>query len=249
MERIFWIGKGDDRKKRGATENKKIELRIESEVKNMSESITKTSSCLKAIIRGFYKNGEVVADGSLKGFVIRPSEEQCRICAKIAHLVMDNNGFFKPDTKYWLTGLDEFNTGADNKYTKRSRINYDMNIRLPKLLGSSTLDEICKGAGDFVKYEKIIDGLLKKYQSRSVFDKLVFKVKQDGIKPKPIALSYDDIMTVTDIFTTYNKERIRSVEKKLTPELIGHIKYMEAHPDKLSDTDKEIWELINSPEM
>ena len=89
----------------------------------MSESITKTSSCLKAIIKGFYKNGEVVTEGSLKGFVIRPSEDQCRICAKIAHLVMDNNGFFKPDTKYWLTGLDEFNIGSENKYTKRSRIN------------------------------------------------------------------------------------------------------------------------------
>ena len=132
---------------------------MESEEKDMSENITKTSSCLKAIIRGFYKNGEVVAEGSLKGFVIRPSEDQCRICAKIAHLVMDNNGFFKPDTKYWLTGLDEFNTGADNKYTKRSRINYDLNIRLPKLLGSSALDEICKGTGDFTKYEKIIDSL------------------------------------------------------------------------------------------
>lgn len=222
---------------------------MESEEKDMSENITKTSSCLKAIIRGFYKNGEVVAEGSLKGFVIRPSEDQCRICAKIAHLVMDNNGFFKPDTKYWLTGLDEFNTGADNKYTKRSRINYDLNIRLPKLLGGSALDEICKGTGDFTKYEKIIDSLLKKYQNKSVFDKLIFKVKQEGIKPKPMALSYDDIMTVTDIFTTYNKERIRTVEKKLTPELIGHIKYMEAHPDKLSDTDKEIWELINNLEM
>ena len=82
-----------------------------------------------------------------------------------------------------------------------------------------------------------------------MFDKLIFKVKQEGIKPKQMSLSYDDIMTVTDIFTTYNKERIRTVEKKLTPELIGHIKYMEAHPDKLSDTDKEIWELLNNLEM
>ena len=222
---------------------------MESEEKDMSENITKTSSCLKAIIRGFYKNGEVVAEGSLKGFVIRPSEDQCRICAKIAHLVMDNNGFFKPDTKYWLTGLDEFNTGADNKYTKRRRINYDLNIRLPKLLGSSALDEICKGTGDFTKYEKIIDGLLKKYQSKSVFDKLVFKVKSAGIKAERQSLSYDDTMAVIEIFTAYNKERIRLEEKKLTPELIGHIKYLEANQDKLKDTDKEMWELLNSQEM
>ena len=215
----------------------------------MSESITKTSSCLKAIIKGFYKNGEVVAEGSLKGFVFRPSEDQCRICAKIAHLVMDNNGFFKPDTKYWLTGLDEFNTGSDNKYTKRSRINYDVNVRLPKILGNTALDEICKGTGDFVKYEKIIDSLLKKYQSKSVFDKLVFKVKSDGVKPERQSLSDDDITTLAEVFTTYNKERIRSVEKQLTPELIGHIKYLEAHQDKLKDTDKEIWELLNSQEM
>lgn len=215
----------------------------------MSENTTKTSSCLKAIIKGFYKNGEVVAEGSLKGFTFRPSEDQCRICAKIAHLVMDNNGFFKPDTKYWLTGLEEFNTGSENKYTKRSRINYDMNIRLPKLLGSSALDEICKGTGDFTKYEKIIDSLLKKHQSKSVFDKLVFKVKSAGIKAERQSLSYDDTMAVIEIFTAYNKERIRLEEKKLTPELIGHIKYLEAHQDKLKDTDKEMWELLNSQEM
>ena len=50
-------------------------------------------------------------------------------------------------------------------------------------------------------------------------------------------------------FSYNNKERIRLEEKKLTPELIGHIKYLEAHQDKLKDTDKEMWELLNSQEM
>ena len=142
---------------------------MEREGRFMNENITKNSSCLKAIIKGFYVDGEVVAEGSLKGFVIRPSEEQCRICGKVVHLVMDNNGFFKDDTKYWLTGLEEFSNRSENKYTKRSRINYDMNVRLPKLLVNTALDEICKVIGDFTKYEKILDPLLKNLKTSAEY--------------------------------------------------------------------------------
>ena len=74
-------------------------------------------------------------------------------------------------------------------------------------------------------------------------------MKSAGIKAERQSLSYDDTMAVIEIFTAYNKERIRLEEKKLTPELIGHIKYLEAHQDKLKDTDKEMWELLNSQEM
>ena len=220
---------------------------MEREVKAMSGSITKASDCLKAIIKGFYVNGSVTLDGSLKGFTEEPSEDQRRICAKIAHLVMDNNGFFKDDTKYWLSGSEDFSDRADNKHTKRSRINYDVNIKFSKLLGSNALNEICNGIEDFTKYERPIDDLLKKYQSRSVFDKLVFKVRHEGIKAKKVVLDDEDIVKIAEIFTTYNKERIHSVGGQLTPEIIGYIKYLEKNGDKLEGTDKEMWELVTNP--
>lgn len=209
----------------------------------MEKNISKIRVNLKSIVKGFYKDGEIITDGEIRGYI--PTEDQQRICNKICHLLLDDNGLLWTDTKNELSGTRDFGENALPKNTSLSRINYDINNKLYKILGAEMLDEICRKREGFEKNEKKIDDLLKKYPNKSIFDKLAFRVKHSGVKANRGGLSDMDKVNIVEMFDTYNRKKLQAIENSMTPEMIGYIKYLEKHNDKLDGEDQEIWETIN----
>lgn len=207
----------------------------------MTGSRSKFGSYLKGIAVGFYKDNTIISDGCVLGYT--STIEQQRICNKITHLVLDDNGFFKADTKNWLTGSAVFGSNAPNTNTSRSRINYDVG-KLEKALGINSMEVIYKKMDGYQHYEEVIDNLIKRYSSRSILDDLIFPVKHRDIICMPVNLDSAEKAACIKLFSSYNKEIVKRAEKSITLEMISYIKYLEKNKDSLSDEDKEIYSSI-----
>lgn len=207
----------------------------------MAWNSSKFNSDLKWLVSGFFKDGMIIEDGSILGYP--PTKDQQRLCCKIAHLVLDPNGLCKADTKNYLLGAEVFKGNADNPNTSRSRIQYDMK-KLRLLMGDQMLADICRKRDGFVQYEEQIDNILKKYQSRSIFDKLVLKVKHSDKAPAHVDLSADEKITLLELFETYGKNKVKRAEESVTLEMIRYVKYLEENQDRLSGEEQEFWELL-----
>ena len=203
---------------------------------------------LSDLCRQFYVNNTVVVQDYVVGYKL--SEVAKEVCGLIVELAMETN-YFCEATKDMLKTGKSYRKVAEsmknkNKNTVMSKIYNDVN-KLKRKIGEGAFDYIIRTRNvDLSGYVKILKKLIKENKKASILDNFAIKLPHcpEGLEVKH--LSEEDMIKLRYMIITYSKKSVRDIEKRIKPEYIAYMRYLEENEKNLDVDEKAVYRCMRA---